>query len=219
MKVKTIQLLESQDWLVFEENQQRFLTSLAAYQRSAGGFSTTSITDVKTAKGSALGTIPADGMSAMLGKDEKAQVFSDVEITSNCTALILWRRWYHLKCSWRDSILENIHLYYRFHTLTHPALERVEMCRLLSSHQLQNYNTAKIIPQKSTSSQGWWRKFSLIPAWKIGWKFTLVAQGKLSIGFLRLFAIKTSGLVGNDISGYCYLAGLRGFSANTKAVC
>ncbi|TPX20081.1 mitotic exit network interactor 1, partial [Coccidioides immitis] len=45
--------------------------------------------DYPTAKGRALGTISADGMSAMLGNDEKAQVFSDVEITSNCTALIL----------------------------------------------------------------------------------------------------------------------------------
>lgn len=45
--------------------------------------------DDKIAKRRALDAIRPDFMSAMLGDDEKGRFLSDVEITSNCTALIL----------------------------------------------------------------------------------------------------------------------------------
>ncbi|OBT63958.1 hypothetical protein VE03_05919 [Pseudogymnoascus sp. 23342-1-I1] len=47
------------------------------------------LTDAKIAKRRALGATRPDYMTAMVGNDKNAEFLSDVEITSNCTALIL----------------------------------------------------------------------------------------------------------------------------------
>lgn len=47
------------------------------------------LTDAKIAKRRALGAKRADYMTAMVGNDEKGQSLSEIEINSNCTALIL----------------------------------------------------------------------------------------------------------------------------------
>lgn len=47
------------------------------------------LTDAKIAKRRAIGAIRPDYMTAMVGNDGKGESLSEVEITSNCTALIL----------------------------------------------------------------------------------------------------------------------------------
>ncbi|KMP08469.1 hypothetical protein CISG_02925 [Coccidioides immitis RMSCC 3703] len=112
--------------------------------------------DYPTAKGRALGTISADGMSAMLGNDEKAQVFSDVEITSNCTALILGIA--GTISSARGGILSlKIYIYshapgIRASRDVQTSFQPSSILRYLAYTLTASYNTAKIIPQKSTSS-------------------------------------------------------------------